>query len=53
MLISNLTPCETISDRREAMPRFVKKPHSCIVAEGDQAMFKCKVIASSPPVITW
>jgi serine/threonine protein kinase len=40
-------------DRREAMPRFVRKPHNCIVQEGNTASFKCKVLAASPPVITW
>ena len=53
--------CETIinffhnfsQDRREAMPRFVRKPHSCVVQEGNVGNFKCKVLASSPPVITW
>jgi len=40
-------------DRREAMPRFVRKPHNCIVQEGQTANFKCKVLAGSPPVITW
>jgi len=41
------------ADRREAMPRFVRKPHNCVVPEGKTASFKCKVLASSPPVITW
>ena len=35
------------------MPRFVRKPHNCVVPEGKTASFKCKVLASSPPVITW
>ena len=43
----------TAVDRREAMPRFVRKPHNCIAPEGKTASFKCKVLASSPPVITW
>jgi hypothetical protein len=40
-------------DRREAMPRFIRKPHNCVVQEGQTANFKCKVLAASPPVITW
>jgi serine/threonine protein kinase/predicted RNA-binding protein with TRAM domain len=40
-------------DRREAMPRFVRKPHACVVQEGNVANFKCKVLAGSPPIITW
>jgi len=40
-------------DRREAMPRFVRKPHACVVQEGNVANFKCKIIAGSPPLVTW
>jgi hypothetical protein len=40
-------------DRREAIPRFVRKPRNCVVQEGSVAIFKCKVIAGSPPIITW
>jgi serine/threonine protein kinase len=40
-------------DRREAAPRFVRKPHACVVQEGNVANFKCKVLAGSPPIITW
>ncbi|KAK2158172.1 hypothetical protein LSH36_175g03003 [Paralvinella palmiformis] len=40
-------------DRKEAMPRFIRKPHSCVVQEGGVASFKCKVIAASEPTITW
>ena len=35
------------------MPRFIRKPHACVVQEGNVANFKCKVLATSPPVITW
>ena len=35
------------------MPRFIRKPHSCLVQEGQVANFKCRVVASTPPVITW
>ena len=41
------------SDRKEAAPRFIRKPHSCIVGEGQAGNFKCRVVAASPPVITW
>jgi serine/threonine protein kinase len=40
-------------DRREAIPRFIRKPHSQIVQEGNVANFKCKVVAASEPTITW
>ncbi len=42
-----------VLDRREAMPRFVRKPHSCVVQEGNPGVFKCKVIAASPATISW
>ena len=35
------------------MPRFIRRPHNCVVGEGQVANFKCRVAASSPPVITW
>lgn len=40
-------------DRKEALPRFIRKPHSTIAEEGSSAKFKCKVIAASPPLISW
>uniref|UniRef100_A0A1I7XS04 non-specific serine/threonine protein kinase n=1 Tax=Heterorhabditis bacteriophora TaxID=37862 RepID=A0A1I7XS04_HETBA len=40
-------------DRSEAQPRFIIKPYSTAVAEGQSANFYCRVIASSPPVVTW
>jgi len=44
---------DTYFDRKEFAPRFVRKPRNTIVQEGNVAIFKCKVIAGSPPVITW
>ena len=44
---------EFYSDKREAWPKFVRRPHKCIVQEGQPASFKCKVTAASPPTITW
>ncbi|ULT95623.1 hypothetical protein L3Y34_004374 [Caenorhabditis briggsae] len=40
-------------DRSEAQPRFIVKPYGTEVAEGQSANFYCRVIASSPPVVTW
>ncbi|VDK80684.1 unnamed protein product, partial [Cylicostephanus goldi] len=40
-------------DRSEAQPRFIIKPYSTSVTEGQSANFYCRVIASSPPVVTW
>ena len=40
-------------DRRDAMPRFVRKPRSQQVQEGTSAEFTCIIIAASPPVVTW
>ncbi|KAK6747288.1 hypothetical protein RB195_000476 [Necator americanus] len=40
-------------DRSEAQPRFIIKPYSTTVTEGQSANFYCRVIASSPPVVTW
>lgn len=42
-----------ISDRREAIPRFIRKPRTCTVTEGQLAKFDCKIIAASPPIVTW
>jgi len=35
------------------MPRFIRKPQTLSVREGQTANFSCKVMAVSPPVITW
>ncbi|XP_054161595.1 twitchin-like isoform X2 [Oppia nitens] len=40
-------------DRREAVPRFVIKPFSTFVYEGQAARFSCRVIASAPPTLSW
>ncbi|GMT25440.1 hypothetical protein PFISCL1PPCAC_16735 [Pristionchus fissidentatus] len=40
-------------DRTEAQPRFIIRPYSTEVHEGQQATFHCRVIAASPPIITW
>ncbi|CAA98064.2 Twitchin [Caenorhabditis elegans] len=40
-------------DRSEAQPRFIVKPYGTEVGEGQSANFYCRVIASSPPVVTW
>ncbi|KAK2180733.1 hypothetical protein NP493_429g01145 [Ridgeia piscesae] len=43
----------TYFDRREAWPRFVRKPHTVVAEEGGVISFKCKVLAATPPTITW
>ncbi|CAH1785276.1 unnamed protein product [Owenia fusiformis] len=40
-------------DRRECIPRFIRKPKNCLVQEGQIAEFNCKIIAASAPLITW
>ncbi|KHJ96255.1 immunoglobulin I-set domain protein [Oesophagostomum dentatum] len=40
-------------DRSEAQPRFIIKPYSTTVTEGQSANFYCRVIAPSPPIVTW
>ncbi|XGW29138.1 hypothetical protein V3C99_008720 [Haemonchus contortus] len=40
-------------ERSEAQPRFIIKPFSTSVTEGQSANFYCKVIASSTPIVTW
>ncbi|KAJ1363943.1 Twitchin [Parelaphostrongylus tenuis] len=39
--------------RSEAQPRFIIKPYSTSVTEGQNAEFYCRVIASTPPIVTW
>jgi len=41
------------SDRRQAAPRFVIKPHSTSVYEGQSAKFTCRVIAVATPTLSW
>ena len=40
-------------DRREAAPRFVLRPRNVHVLEGNNAEFDCRIIAVSPPVVSW
>ncbi|XP_059156398.1 twitchin-like isoform X4 [Physella acuta] len=40
-------------DRKEAVPRFVRKPRNQVSAEGQTAKFDCKIVAASPPIVTW
>ena len=48
-----LNSCQLFSDRREAWPRFVRKPHNAVVEVGGVVSFKCRVLAATPPTITW
>lgn len=41
------------SDHREAAPRFIRKPFSSVGEEGGSVSFKCRVVACTPPIITW
>lgn len=43
----------TYFDRRDASPRFVIKPKSQHVIEGQNAIFRCIILAISPPVVSW
>ena len=40
-------------DRRDAAPRFVRKPRNQYVVEGQNAEFHCIIIAASPPLVSW
>ncbi|TMS38626.1 hypothetical protein L596_005310 [Steinernema carpocapsae] len=40
-------------DRSDAQPRFIIKPFSTTCSEGQSANFYCRVIAASPPIVTW
>jgi len=44
---------DSFFDRREAWPKFVKKPKACVVKAGNAALYQCRVIALSPPTISW
>ncbi|KAL8565325.1 hypothetical protein ACOMHN_029021 [Nucella lapillus] len=44
---------DTYFDRKEAAPRFVRKPRNQLSAEGQMAKFDCKIVAASSPIITW
>ena len=43
----------SVSDRREAAPRFILRPRNARVLEGNNAEFDCRIIAVSPPVVSW
>lgn len=45
--------CFLSSDRREAIPRFVRKPRNVLAGEGQIAKFDCRIIAASAPIVTW
>ncbi|XP_021346443.1 twitchin-like isoform X8 [Mizuhopecten yessoensis] len=40
-------------DRKEAIPKFIRRPRNVVVGENQSARIDCKVIAASPPIITW
>uniref|UniRef100_A0A0N5A493 non-specific serine/threonine protein kinase n=1 Tax=Parastrongyloides trichosuri TaxID=131310 RepID=A0A0N5A493_PARTI len=40
-------------ERSDAQPRFVIKPFSTTCNEGQSVTFYCRVIAASPPIVTW
>ena len=40
-------------DRRDASPRFVRKPRDTTVLEGETGSFRCIILAASPPVVSW
>ncbi|KAL3982100.1 Fibronectin type III domain family protein [Acanthocheilonema viteae] len=44
---------DTWFSREEGQPRFIVKPFSTSCNEGGNATFSCRVIASSPPIVTW
>uniref|UniRef100_A0A0N5D1Z0 non-specific serine/threonine protein kinase n=1 Tax=Thelazia callipaeda TaxID=103827 RepID=A0A0N5D1Z0_THECL len=44
---------DTWFNREEGLPRFVVKPFNTSCVEGGNATFSCRIIASSPPTVTW
>ncbi|XP_035210044.1 twitchin-like [Stegodyphus dumicola] len=40
-------------DRRQAAPRFVIRPQSTFVYEGQAAKFYCRIIAAFPATVSW
>ncbi|XP_052706840.1 twitchin-like isoform X1 [Crassostrea angulata] len=40
-------------DRKEAAPRFIRRPRNVLVGEGNIAKFDCRIIAASAPIVTW
>lgn len=44
---------DTSFDRQDGQPRFIIKPFNNTCNEGQIASFFCKIIAPSPPIVTW
>ncbi|XP_038051694.1 twitchin-like [Patiria miniata] len=44
---------EVAMSRKEARPRFVRRPIDSIAMEDRDAVFKCVIAAPSQPVVTW
>uniref|UniRef100_A0A1I8J9R7 non-specific serine/threonine protein kinase n=1 Tax=Macrostomum lignano TaxID=282301 RepID=A0A1I8J9R7_9PLAT len=44
---------ETTFDRKEAAPRFVMRSRNAYCVEGQNAVFECKVLSVSPPLVSW
>lgn len=42
-----------LTDRKEAAPRFIRRPRNVLVGEGNIAKFDCRIIAASAPIVTW
>jgi serine/threonine protein kinase len=40
-------------DRRDAAPRFGRRPRDQHVIEGQSAEFKCLILAASPAIVSW
>ncbi len=40
-------------DRRDAAPRFARRPRDQHVIEGNSAEFKCLILAASPAIVSW
>jgi hypothetical protein len=40
-------------DRRDAAPRYVLRPRNQHVIEGQNAEFRCIIVAASPPIVSW
>ncbi|XP_071942196.1 twitchin-like isoform X2 [Antedon mediterranea] len=39
--------------RKDARPRFIKRPHDMMVKEGGDVALECQIAAASAPMITW
>uniref|UniRef100_A0A0N5AQN4 non-specific serine/threonine protein kinase n=1 Tax=Syphacia muris TaxID=451379 RepID=A0A0N5AQN4_9BILA len=44
---------DTWFNKEEGRPKFIIRPYSTTCNEGQSATFYCRVIALSPPVVTW